>query len=273
MNIVGDKYVSVIIPTFNRADCILQSIESVLNQTYCELEVIVVDDGSSDNTEAIVNSIEDERVRYIALNENSGPARARNEGVKAASYDWIAFHDSDDCWLPEKLEKQMRYLEEHEEYSMVYCGYKTVYNNEVHGLIPSKTDGLPLEGDMFVGLLVKNKIGAPTMVINKEKFIEVGGFDDSFKCIEDWEFVIRYAKNNLIGFVDDYLLQVNLRSDGVSRRVGEYFSARCRILRQYVEDYVENNILDDTISELVEKASKVGVLELFEKMFDIYFRQ
>ena len=65
MNIVGDKYVSVIIPTFNRADCILQSIESVLNQTYCELEVIVVDDGSSDNTEAIVNSIEDERVRYI----------------------------------------------------------------------------------------------------------------------------------------------------------------------------------------------------------------
>jgi len=103
--------VSVIISTYNRAHLIGRAIQSVLNQTYQDFEVIVVDDGSTDNTEEIVKSFNDPRIRYIRHEKNKGAAAARNTGIKAARGKYIAFQDSDDEWLPEKLEKQMKVFE------------------------------------------------------------------------------------------------------------------------------------------------------------------
>ena len=104
--------ISVIIPTHNREKTIKKSIDSVLCQTYNNIEIIVVDDKSTDNTEEVINSIKDNRIKYIKLDENKGACFARNKGIELAQGKYIAFQDSDDEWLPQKLEIQLRYLEE-----------------------------------------------------------------------------------------------------------------------------------------------------------------
>ena len=112
--------VSVIIPTYNRADKLLGSVKSVLNQTYKNLKLIIVDDASTDDTERVVSEINDERIFYHKLEKNIGAAGARNAGVKLSDSKLIAFHDSDDKWLPDKLEKQVKYLTDHPSFDMVY---------------------------------------------------------------------------------------------------------------------------------------------------------
>lgn len=98
--------VSVVIPTYNRAHLVGRAIQSVLNQTYQDFEIIVVDDGSTDNTEEVVKSFNDPRIRYIRHDQNRGGSAARNTGIKMARGEYIAFQDSDDEWLPEKLESR-----------------------------------------------------------------------------------------------------------------------------------------------------------------------
>ena len=115
--------VSVVVPTYNRESTIVRSINSILEQTYQNLECIIVDDGSSDHTKDVVSQIEDSRVRYIKLNQNRGPSVARNVGIRESRGDYIAFNDSDDLWLPDKLEIQMAKLEAEAEAGMIYCSY------------------------------------------------------------------------------------------------------------------------------------------------------
>jgi len=105
---VEKKLVSVIIPTFNRADLIEYSIISVLNQTYQNFEIIIIDDGSTDNTREVVHSIKDKRIKYIYYKHVGLPASARNKGIMIARGEFIAFLDSDDIWLPKKLEMQIK---------------------------------------------------------------------------------------------------------------------------------------------------------------------
>src|SRR4030042_6253183 len=109
---IASGLVSVIIPTYNRADCVTKSIDSVLSQTYNDYEIIVVDDGSTDNTRQILQSYVDKCLIHYIYQDNAGCAAARNSGIRAAKGQWIAFLDSDDTWLPDKLAEQMQYLSE-----------------------------------------------------------------------------------------------------------------------------------------------------------------
>src|SRR5258705_10332336 len=103
--------VSVIIPTYNRAECLRSAITNVLNQTFQDFEIVVVDDSSQDHTREVVNSLDDKRIKYIRHERNKGVAAARNTGVSNAKGDYIAFLDDDDEWFPEKLKKQCAVLE------------------------------------------------------------------------------------------------------------------------------------------------------------------
>jgi len=264
--------ISVIIPTYNRAGTILRSVNSVLNQTYKDLELLIIDDGSTDNTKELIEQIEDDRIRYIYLGANSGASNARNAGVFYASGEWIAFQDSDDAWKPEKLEKQMQLALEHPEYAMIYSSFMDHEADESIIYFPSKPYSGVMEGNMYSSLLLCNVIGAPTMMIKREAFLQSGGFDTNYKSLEDWEFVIRFSKNNLIGFVPDYLMDVYMLNNGVSSRVAPYYDARCRMLAEYKEDLIKFGLFDTVVMDILTRAADSGVQDQVKNMMMLYLQ-
>jgi glycosyltransferase involved in cell wall biosynthesis len=159
-----EPLVSCIIPTYNRAHIVGRAIQSVLNQTYKNIEVIVVDDGSQDNTQEVVLSIKDERVRYIRLHRNFGAAFARNIGIANARGEFVAFLDSDDCFLPEKIEKQVELMLKDE--STGVC-YTEVYYELDNGELVHK-ESPRARGKIYEVLLVPLKsIFLPTFLVRR----------------------------------------------------------------------------------------------------------
>ncbi len=262
--------VSVIIPTYNREKTILRALQSVLDQTYTNLEVLVIDDGSTDSTADIVNSISDERVKYIVLEKNGGPSNARNVGVQLAGGEWIAFQDSDDSWHKDKLEVQMAYAKEHPEYAMIYCMYNMNFKDGRTIVVPSKPLPEVMEGDVLKTLLVKNVVGAPTVLIKKKDFLTVGGFDTSYKALEDWEFALRFAMIYKIGFVQEPLMDCYMLTNGVSSNIGAYFEARCKMMGQYRTGLMQEGILESVMQDILVRAQQEGVLEVVKNLMMIY---
>ena len=125
------KKVSVIIPVYNSSKHIKECLESVINQTYKNIEIIVVDDASSDNSVEIIKNINDSRIKILELKQNIGVARARNKGIEIAVGDYICFLDSDDYWVLDKLEKQVEFIEKNH-YIFIYSGYEFFKNNKTH---------------------------------------------------------------------------------------------------------------------------------------------
>lgn len=263
--------ISVIIPTFNRADTILRSVNSVLDQTYKDMELLIIDDGSTDNTKELIEQIEDSRIRYIYLGTNSGASNARNVGARHARGEWIAFQDSDDAWKPDKLSKQIAYASEHPEYNLIYSSY-IAHLTEQDIYFPTEPLPSVMEGDMFHTLLLRNVIGTPTMLIKREAFLQSGGFDTAYQSLEDWEFVIRFSKNNLIGYVSDYLMDVYMLDGGISSRVGAYYDSRCRMLAEYKEDIIKFGLFDTIAMDILTRAANSGIQEQVQKMMMLYLQ-
>ncbi len=267
------KKVSVIIPTYNREKTIMRAVQSVLNQTYTNLEVLIIDDGSTDGTADIVREIQDDRVQYIVLEKNGGASNARNEGVKRATGEWIAFQDSDDSWRPDKLEKQMSYAGAHPEYAMVY-GRIAVYLE--HGeIIETPCPPWPeiMEGDMLKTLLARNVIGAPVILVKRESFLAIGGFDITYKALEDWEFVIRFSKAYGIGFLPEILMDSYMLSGGISSHVGAYYESRCKMLAQYKTEMQQLGVFETTMEDILFRAQETGILETVTKIMMAYLTQ
>lgn len=268
-----DQPVSVIIPTYNRAYRITTSIQSVLNQTYSELEVIVVDDGSTDNTEEVISAIGDSRLKYHRLEENKGAANARNIGVSLAHNEVIAFNDSDDVWHPDKLEKQINYWNNSPESVLVYCAYKIDLPGGGILQIPSPDEEIDmLEGDIFYYLLIRSTIGTPTMVLRKSFFEELGGFDTSYPVMEDWEFAIRMSRLGKISYVNEPLLTVeataqdrmsNDRSEAVKMA---HYQIRCRVLVKYIKEINQIGQFALYAGEILKRAEKDGLVEPVKNM-------
>lgn len=227
------EMVSIVLPTYNRCYCIGRAIDSVLRQTYTDFELLVIDDASTDDTETLIQKIAetDARVRYFRQPQNSGASAARNEGIRRAKGSCIAFQDSDDVWKADKLEKQMRILEEDPEIGLVYCMYEGRKKDGTFVHIPDDSmEKSLLHGDMYRLLLQGNVIGAPTAVVRRECLAKSGLFDEELTCLEDWELFLRIAKEQKIGYVDEPLLFSDLHEGGVSSRAGGYFQARCRMI-------------------------------------------
>ncbi len=196
--------ISVIIPTYNRADRIEKSIKSVLNQTYRDIELLVIDDGSTDNTAEVVGKIKDDRLFYYKQ-ENQGACAARNYGLKLAKGDYIAFQDSDDVWYEDKLEKQYRFIEQTKA-DLVYCGMnRIVEGKQIY--IPEKQDSK--ENVTTSMLLFHNKISTQTILMRK-KVVEKIFFDTTFKRLQDWDFVLQVS---IAGYSIKYLPEALVRSE------------------------------------------------------------
>lgn len=200
--------VSVIIPTHNRQRLVSRAVRSVLNQTYKDLECIVVDDASSDGTPQVIQTIEDERLVYLRHDRNRGASGARNTGIRAAKSSLIAFLDDDDEWLPEKLVKQVSLLKAlPEEYGMVYC-WMDYLDNAGH-IIQERHP--THRGNVFASVLVKQGIaGCPTLLVRRHVVDAVGGFDESLPRGNDGDFIRRICRVYKVDVVPEVLVRVHV---------------------------------------------------------------
>ncbi len=192
--IPGDKpLVSVIIPTYNRAAILPRAIESVLAQSFGHFELVVVDDGSTDDTRAAVDRFADRRIIYLRHAQNSGGAAARNTGIDAARGRHVAFLDSDDEWLPDKLARQVAVLEQAgSEMGAVYCAH-TVQDDTSARV--EEGEGELHTGDVFQTLL-RGWCPASTslFLVRRDPLVAVGGFDDSLPSFQDYDLWLRLAQ-------------------------------------------------------------------------------
>lgn len=198
--------VSVIIPTYNRSRLVIRAISSVLNQTYPNLECIVVDDASDDDTGAVVGALQDRRIKYLRHDTNRHVSAARNTGIANAGGDLLAFLDDDDEWLERKLEKQVeRFTQASPEMGMIYCWMD--YFDQRGNLI--KEHHPRLRGYVFPEVLDAQRLGGcPTLLLRKEVAESIGGFDESLPRGNDGDFIRRVCYENQVDYVPDVLVNV-----------------------------------------------------------------
>ncbi len=192
--------ITVVIPTYNRADFLSKTIESVLNQTTKPDEVIVVDDGSTDNTKQILKNYD---IKYI-YQANQGVSVARNTGIQYATNDWICFLDSDDIWEQSKLTKQIDFHKNNSDILISYTDELWIYNNKI---IKQTSKQQKEANPTFLNSIDLCKIGASTVMVHKTIFDNIGLFDSKLTACEDYDMWLRILRKYKIGYLDEKLVQ------------------------------------------------------------------
>lgn len=210
--------VSVIIPAFNASQFIELAILSVLGQTITNIEIFIIDDGSTDNTAEIADRFKDS-IKCITQ-VNAGVSVARNNGVTQSTGEYLAFLDADDIWEPTKLEKQLAVFESDPEIGLVHCGMRD-FDSETGETLALQTEGK--SGWVADDLLLWDEpvINGPgcTIMVKREVFEAVNGFDTNIKVGEDWDFCYRVARKYKVGFAPDPLVNYRIHSGGAHRNV------------------------------------------------------
>ncbi len=203
------------IPVLNGAEFIAKAISSVLEQSMRDLELIVIDDGSTDATADIVRAFRDPRIRYV-YQTNRGLSAARNSGIQQARAPWIAFLDCDDYWLPTKLEAQFAAAAAMPDAGLVYCaGTYCNVSGDVLADLPATVEGNALEA-----LLVDNCIAgsASSAMLSRETFDRIGLFNEKMTCCEDWEMWLRVAAVTSFARVEDRLVRIVTRPGSLAKK-------------------------------------------------------
>lgn len=202
--------VSVIIPTYNRAGLLLASVESVLSQSFRDIEVIVVDDGSTDDSLSVLATIRDDRLRVIPI-ENRGRSKARNLALSEAKGDLIAFNDSDDLYLPGKLELQVEYMISHPEVAMIYTAATFIDGDgkRVPGRYSATSSGKIYKKIAF---FVPLTITLPTVMVRADVVRAAGGFDEQQSRFEDTDLWRRITRDYIVHGLD--VATCDLRTHG-----------------------------------------------------------
>lgn len=199
---LNDK-VSVIIPTYNRSELLKKAVESLENQSHQNFEIIIIDDCSTDDTAEVVRGMNDERIIYLKHSINKGGSEARNTGIKKATGNFIGFLDSDDQWLPDKLEKQLKQFEGRPDVGVVYTGVQVV---DEHNL-PTRKIVPEYRGEILPKLFESNCIDTTSSVLVKREVLDqVKGFDAGLPSCQDWDLYIRLAQVTKFDFVKESLV-------------------------------------------------------------------
>jgi glycosyltransferase involved in cell wall biosynthesis len=214
--------VSVILPTYNRAALIGEAIQSVLAQTYRDFELVVADDGSTDDTELVIGAYADPRIVYIPSEVNRGIAAARNLALTHARGRYIAFLDSDDVWRPELLMTQIDFLEEHPEIGAVYASAQGM--DTTRGPRPQR-EGVPprFPDDFYVSILYGNCVNITTLVVRKTCIDCAGHFDESLVARVDWDLSVRLAACCDFHFIDEVLADFRMHEKRTTGRHSEVY--------------------------------------------------
>jgi glycosyltransferase involved in cell wall biosynthesis len=237
--------VSIIVPTYNSSAYIYETIDSLLAQTFKDYEIIIVDDGSTDDTQEKLK-IYGDKIKYI-YQSNQGPSVARNNGITLAVGKYIAFLDSDDLWLSEKLELQVNFMENNPDYGLVSCDALAFKDNQI--IVQSMSKERPLKsGWVLEDLLKENFLNTNNVLIRRDVFNTLGMFDINIVFSEDYEMWLRIAEKYMIGYVDLILTKYRLHSTNRSEVNKEkQYESHSKIVQKYIErnrsDINKRNVL------------------------------
>jgi len=222
--------ISVILPTRNRQATIAAAARSVLGQSYAPLELLIVDDGSTDNTARIVSALDDPRIRYLPQARSRGAAAARNIGIEQARGEWIAFQDSDDRWHPDKLAHQIDALT-HAGNQVSVCCHGFLRKNAARTIYIPKAGWHIRPGyrNYLKPLLFGSFITTQALLVKKELLTAVGGFDERLPRLQDWDLAIRLAAAADFIYLGYPLVDVSISADSISRQA-HLLSAAFRII-------------------------------------------
>ena len=262
--------ISVIIPTYNRCDLLKRAINSVIKQTITPKEIIIVDNGSTDQTYQMVSSLFPE-INYF-IEKKRGVSAARNKGILESKSKWIAFLDSDDTWKPTKLEKQMEFsIFNQDKYRIIHTDENWYRNKKfLNQLKKHKKSG----GNIFKNSLQLCCISPSSVVLKKQIFDDYGLFDENLEVCEDYDMWIRITAKEEVGFLDSPLV---LKYGGHSDQLSKKFWGMDRFRIKSLEKNLKNehfsksqkiNVLDTLIEKLTivsDGALKRGNKEIFEK--------
>lgn len=255
--------VSVIVPTYNRAGFLREALTSILNQTFSNLEIIVIDDDSDDNTKETVIDLNSEKIIYSKQKKIGIIGKLRNIGIKKSKYGIIAFCDDDDIWEPEKLEKQLKFIDKYD----LVCSNAKVINSKSEHIKNKKliVNEKSKELDVY-SLLLGNIIITSTVILKKDKLNKTGLFDEDEKyyCSEDYDLWLRYASSNKVFYMNDDLI---LYREHLSNSNNYYH--RKKMLNNVLailDSYSYNNDIKMYDSAIAGKLSvKISLMKLFLK--------
>jgi len=241
--------ISVIIPVYNRPDFVTEAIQSVLSQTYPNIEIIVVNDGSTDNTSDVLKQFSDKII--VIHQENKGVSAARNTGIYHSHSNWLSFLDSDDIWLPEKLSQQMNYFQNNP--TARICQTEEIWMKNGKRLYPKKKHQKK-SGMIFHDCLPLCIVSPSAVMIHKELFDEIGTFDESLPACEDYDLWLRISCKYPIYLLDEPLI---IKRGGHSDQLSQAIRLdRYRI--QALEKILSSHVLTeaqyiDAQKELIKK--------------------
>ena len=210
--------ISVVIPTYNAEKTIVETIGSVQSQTFTDFEILVINDGSTDSTLEVLKTIDDDRLKVFTY-ENGGAPLARNRGISLASGEFIAFLDSDDLWLSDKLECQLAALKVSPETGLVYSWVNFI-DTQGNFLYPQAP--IYHEGDVYPQLLIKNFLACGSNpLIRKQAIDSIGGFDPSIQPTADWDYWLRLSQNWHFKVIKKFQVLYRLSSQAMSSNIEE----------------------------------------------------
>lgn len=255
------ELVSVIIPVYNRAELVRETVESVLEQTYRNLEVILINDGSTDHSLEIIQGLQKEHPDIIKVitQENQGQIAARNRGIGEAHGRYIAFLDSDDLWVPDKLEQQIPLFKKG--VGLVYGSVELIDGTGKN--IGYDHCDPAVQGDIYHHLLVKNRMTGGSVVVLKAALDEVGLFDPEFKAAENWDLWIRICRNYEARLVNKPVVKYRLHDSNMSKNVQLMQDAK----RQIISKHCDRFSSDAKIAHY----SKLAEADLYYKLGVNYF--
>ena len=232
--------VSIILPTYNRGHLLESAVNSVLQQTYRDFELLIIDDASTDNTSEIIQSLQDNRIKYIIHKTNKGVSAARNTGIRASTGQYIAFQDSDDEWFPEKLALQMQCFEQMPlETDVVYCDMYRIEENNIKNYYNSPDITMNRLADENSLNFHVNGLGIQTFLLKKSCFDEIGLFDERLPRFVDLDLFIRLSDKYEFYHIKEALVNYNA-TEGISTNVSAGIKAYKILLEKYYERIIKN---------------------------------
>jgi glycosyltransferase involved in cell wall biosynthesis len=221
--------ISVIIPVYNGAKTIKETIESVLNQTWQNFELLVINDGSNDATLEIIQTIKDTRIQVFSY-PNSGVSASRNRGLTKAEGEFISFIDADDLWTPDKLELQLQALQDHPQAAVAYSWSDWI---DQSGKFLRKGGHITVNGKAYEKLLLRDFIeSGSNPLIKKQALDEVGDFDQSLTSAEDWDMWLRLAAKNEFITVEVPQILYRISPNSASFNIAKMESASLKVIQR-----------------------------------------